>query len=77
MMTEPEVEFFDPAIRSELERRDAEVIKKNGKQKGGEMVWLTSYSRIPVSLRFNKNKHFISFLLLVFAFYVEDCVNNP
>jgi hypothetical protein len=75
-MTEPEVEFFDPAIRSELERRDAEVIKKNGKQKGGEMVWLTSYSRIPVSLV--ENKHFISFLLLaVLAVCVEVCVNSP
>jgi hypothetical protein len=76
-MTEPEVEFFDPAIRSELERRDAEVIKKNGKQKGGEMVWLTSYSRIPVSSTFSQSKFFISFLLLVFAVCVEVCVNSP
>jgi hypothetical protein len=68
-MTEPEVEFFDPAIRSELERRDAEVIKKNGKQKGGEMVWLTSYSRIPVSLveKTNTLSHFCFLLCWLFV----------
>lgn len=26
-MTEPEVEFFDPKLKSALERRDAEIIK--------------------------------------------------
>lgn len=51
MLTDPEVEFFDPNIRTELERRDAEIIKKTGKGAapgGDEWVWLTSYSRIPV-----------------------------
>jgi hypothetical protein len=50
-LTDPEVEFFDPKIRSQLERRDAEVVKKTGKGAapgGDEWVWLTSYSRIPV-----------------------------
>lgn len=50
-MTEPEVEFFDPKLRSELERRDAEIIKKTGKGAapgGDEWVWMTSRSRIPV-----------------------------
>lgn len=77
MMTEPEVEFFDPAMRSELERRDAEVIKKNGKQKGGEMVWLTSYSRIPVSLRFFAFFSEKQTLYLIFATCIFVCVNSP
>jgi hypothetical protein len=59
-MTEPEVEFFDPEMRSELERRDAEVIKKNGRGKANEMVWLTSYSRIPVSLSLDTKQNALS-----------------
>ncbi|KAG5672606.1 hypothetical protein PVAND_002721 [Polypedilum vanderplanki] len=44
-----EAEFFDPKIRSELERRDVEVVKRTGKgpANGDEWVWLTNYCRIP------------------------------
>lgn len=50
---EPHVEFFPPGMRSELENRD-ETIRKQTGNKGGapggdSWVWLTSYSRIPVS----------------------------
>lgn len=50
-MTEPVVEFFDPKLRSELERRDSELLKKTGKGSapaGDEWQWLTAFSRIPV-----------------------------
>ncbi|XP_058836869.1 uncharacterized protein LOC131693231 [Topomyia yanbarensis] len=47
----PKVEFFNPKLRSELEKKDAEIIKKTGLKgaaPGGDTwVWLTSYSRIP------------------------------
>jgi hypothetical protein len=49
----PEVEFFNPKLRHELEKKDAELIKKTGAKgaapNGDQWVWLTSYSRIPVS----------------------------
>lgn len=48
----PEVEFFNPKLRHELEKKDAEVLKRNnlkGAAPGDSWVWLTSYSRIPVS----------------------------
>lgn len=49
----PSVEFFNPKIRHELEKKDAEFMKRTGLKgaaPGGDAwVWLTSYSRIPVS----------------------------
>lgn len=52
LFSEPivEAEFFDPKYRSELERRDAEIVRKTGKgpASGDEWVWLTQYCRIPV-----------------------------
>lgn len=51
----PTVEFFNPKIRHELEKKDAEYLKRTGLKgaaPGGDAwVWLTSYSRIPVSVR--------------------------
>lgn len=48
----PEVEFFNPKLRHELEKKDAEVLKRTGLKGaapgGDSWVWLTSYSRIPV-----------------------------
>lgn len=44
---EPEVEFFSPKMRAELERKDAEMLKKTGKME--DWVQLTSYCRVPVS----------------------------
>lgn len=48
------VEFFDPKMRSELEKRDAEIMKrtgaKGGAPNGDTWVWLTAYSRLPVSI---------------------------
>jgi hypothetical protein len=48
------VEFFNPKLRHELEKKDAELIKKTGAKgaapNGDQWVWLTSYSRIPVSI---------------------------
>lgn len=50
---EPHVEFFPPGMRSELENRDETVRKQTGNKGaapgGDSWVWLTSYSRIPVS----------------------------
>lgn len=50
--TGPNVEFFNPKLRSELEKKDAEIIRKTGQKGaapgGDSWVWLTSYSRIPV-----------------------------
>lgn len=49
----PVVEFFNPKIRQELEKKDADYLKRTGLKgaaPGGDTwVWLTSYSRIPVS----------------------------
>lgn len=48
----PEVEFFNPKLRHELEKKDTEVLKRTGLKGaapgGDSWVWLTSYSRIPV-----------------------------
>lgn len=48
----PEVEFFNPKLRHELEKKDADVLKRTGLKGaapgGDSWVWLTSYSRIPV-----------------------------
>lgn len=55
----PEVEFFNPKLRHELEKKDAEILKRNnlkGAAPGDSWVWLTSYSRIPVRV-------FLTFLL--------------
>lgn len=50
---EPHVEFFPPGMRSELENRDETIRKQTGNKGaapgGDSWVWLTSYSRIPVS----------------------------
>lgn len=50
----PEVEFFNPKLKHELEKKDVEVMKKTGLKGaapgGDSWVWLTSYSRIPVSV---------------------------
>lgn len=48
------VDFFNPKIRRELEKKDEEIKKMTGLKGaapgGDEWVWLTSYSRIPVSM---------------------------
>ncbi|CAO1433024.1 unnamed protein product [Diamesa serratosioi] len=47
---EPDIEFFHPKIRPELEKKDAAIMKKTGTGSapgGDSWVWLTSYSRIP------------------------------
>lgn len=48
------VEFFNPKIRRELEKKDEDYKKahgyKGGAPGGDEWVWLTNYCRIPVSL---------------------------
>ncbi|KAL3289105.1 hypothetical protein HHI36_003546 [Cryptolaemus montrouzieri] len=51
--TEPHVEFFNPEMRESLESKD-EIRRQQSGGKGGapggdSWVWLTSYSRIPVS----------------------------
>uniref|UniRef100_A0A1B0CN99 Uncharacterized protein n=1 Tax=Lutzomyia longipalpis TaxID=7200 RepID=A0A1B0CN99_LUTLO len=47
----PEVEFFNPKLKHELEKKDTEIMKKTGLKGaapgGDSWVWLTSYSRIP------------------------------
>lgn len=45
-----DVEFFEPKMRPELQRRDAEVVKKTGRgpANGDEWTWITQYCRIPV-----------------------------
>lgn len=54
VLSGPNVEFFNPKLRTELEKKDAEIIRKTGQKgaaPGGDTwVWLTSYSRIPVSI---------------------------
>lgn len=49
----PNVEFFNPKIREELETKDELERQKTGNKGtapgGDSWVWLTSYSRIPVS----------------------------
>lgn len=51
----PHVEFFNPKMRSELEEKDAVEMRKTGAKgpaPGGDTwVWLTSYSRVPVSMK--------------------------
>lgn len=80
-LTEPEVEFFDPNIRSELERRDAEIVKKSGKGAapgGDEWVWLTSYSRVPVRLiYYNSLWTFKNFLFLFYLLIDSILISNP
>lgn len=55
----PHVEFFNPKMRSELEEKDALEMKKTGAKgpaPGGDTwVWLTSYSRVPVSANIYTN----------------------
>lgn len=50
----PNVEFFNPKLRHELEAKDeverARTGNKGAAPGGDAWVWLTSYSRIPVSL---------------------------
>lgn len=62
------VEFFSPEMRSELENRDETIRKQTGSKGaapgGDSWVWLTSYSRIPVSG-----------LLVVGKVWMEDSVN--
>ncbi|XP_034835298.1 uncharacterized protein [Maniola hyperantus] len=47
----PHVEFFDPKIKSQLEMKDTNEMKRTGAKgaaPGGDTwVWLTSYSRVP------------------------------
>ena len=43
------VEFFNPKLRPELEKKDEKSTSKNSAPNGDNWVWLTSYSRIPVS----------------------------
>lgn len=49
----PNVEFFNPELRADLEARDEKHRKMTGSKgaapNGDSFVWLTSYSRIPVS----------------------------
>lgn len=49
----PHVEFFNPKMRAELEEKDATEMRRTGAKgpaPGGDTwVWLTSYSRVPVS----------------------------
>ncbi|CAH2002275.1 unnamed protein product [Acanthoscelides obtectus] len=50
---EPQVEFFNPKIRGNLEEKDEEIIKKTGNKGaapgGDSWIWVTSSSRIPVN----------------------------
>lgn len=53
----PHVEFFNPKMRPELEEKDAIEMRKTG-AKGpapgdDTWVWLTSYSRVPVTCLFS------------------------
>lgn len=48
----PFVEFFNPKMRRELEKKDEEIKKTTGKGNapgGDEWTYLTSFSRVPVS----------------------------
>ncbi|XP_023027680.2 uncharacterized protein isoform X1 [Leptinotarsa decemlineata] len=48
---EPQVEFFNPKIRGNLEEKDEEIIRKTGSKGaapgGDSWIWVTSSSRIP------------------------------
>lgn len=50
---EPHVEFFNPELRSTLEAKDDLIRQQTGNKGaapgGDSWIWLTSYSRIPVS----------------------------
>lgn len=50
---EPHVEFFNPELRSTLEAKDDIIRQQTGNKGaapgGDSWIWLTSYSRIPVS----------------------------
>jgi hypothetical protein len=52
----PNVEFFNPRLRGELEAKDELERQRTGNKGsapgGDSWVWLTSYSRIPVSSRY-------------------------
>lgn len=63
-LTEAAVEFFDPKIKAELEKRDAEIIKKTGKGPapgGDEWIWTTRNSRVPVGFIINLFKYYFAF----------------
>lgn len=51
---EPHVEFFNPELRSTLEAKDDLIRQQTGNKGaapgGDSWIWLTSYSRIPVSI---------------------------
>ena len=57
------VEFINPKHRRELEKKDEEIKKATGLKGaapgGDDWVWLTSYSRIPVSHSLEK-MHIVS-----------------
>lgn len=50
---EPHVEFFNPELRGSLEAKDELIRQQTGNKGaapgGDSWIWLTSYSRIPVS----------------------------
>lgn len=49
---EPQVEFFNPKMRENLEEKDEEIMRKTGNKGaapgGDSWIWVTSSSRIPV-----------------------------
>lgn len=50
----PSVEFFNPKMRRELDKRDEEIKRTTGKggaPGGDDWTYLTSYSRVPVSIK--------------------------
>lgn len=59
------VEFYNPKIKSELEKKDDEIRKRTGLKGaapgGDEWVWLTSYSRVPVSYCFEFVENSLNF----------------
>ena len=65
------VEFFNPKIRRELEKKDEEFKKAHGYKGaapgGDEWVWLTSYCRIPVINNFFFFTFAHQFFLLLFT----------
>lgn len=64
------VEFFNPKIRRELEKKDEEFKKafgyKGAAPGGDEWVWLTSYCRIPVTIVFQSAVYFCYFEIQYF-----------